>query len=271
MANIKTRKFGGDIRMWLRGSTPGQFTPVIPEPADPQGNQPIEANVLTFAYDRPDPTNITSKRRGNRYGQIIKSDQDPGTSSATVQLLEVPDIILPRLLHGLGVISDVAGGSVSGAAFVLPSTLALPMELPHKLLAADPAPVVKNQADDKTYAAGTDYTIDLRQGLLVIPVGSDIITDNETQLLLSYTYGAYQQTVIAGGGSPTQPYYITGDMEDRESGESGRLVIPHIDLGVADDVDWLSDTIIQPNLTGAIIIADGFSEPYKFTQYAAAA
>lgn len=263
MAQVQTRKFGGDIRMWKRGEA-GVLTPVIPEPADPQGNQPIEANVLTFGYDRPDPENITSKRRGNRYGQIVTSVQEPGTSSIAITLLEVPRTIVQRLVHGLGTITTVSAGSVSEDAFVLPANKTGPIKLPHKRLSSSPAPVIKNEAGDKTYVSGTDYTIDLMHGLLFIPAGSAILTDAETELELSYSYSGYVRNLMAGGGSPTEGFFITGDMEDRETGDNGLLMVPHADLGVTNDVDWFSDTIIQPELGGNIIMADGYDEPYTF-------
>jgi hypothetical protein len=269
MAQVQTRKFGGDIRLWKRGDA-GVLTPVIPEAADPQGNQPIEANVMTFAYDRPDPENITSKRRGNRYGQIVTSVQEPGTSSCNITLLEVPDSIVQRLVHGLGTITDVVGGSVSAGTLDLPANKTLPIKLPHKNLSASPAPVIENEAGDKTYVVGDDYRLDLVHGLLIIPSGSDIITDAETKLTVSYTYGGYRRNLIAGGGAPTEGFFITGDMEDRETGANGLLTIPHAELGVTNDVDWFSDTIIQPELGGNIIMADGYDAPYLFDLVTAA-
>lgn len=262
MAKVTTRKFAGDIRMWR--ITPEGKVPVIPEPNDPFGNQPIEANALIFGYEQPDPENILSKRTGARYNQIISSIQDPGQASIQLTLLEVPSALVPRLVHGIGAGEEEAGGTVTDDELELPEDLSVPFQLPHKKLKATPAPVVKDADGVKTYVEGDDYRIDLVNGLMFIPEDSDIIADEESKLLISYEHEACLVIKVQGGASPSEDFYITGDMEDRESGDRGLLVIPQCRLAVSNDVDWLSDSIIQPELNGPIMVADGHDAPYSF-------
>ena len=57
MAKPKVRQYAGDIRMWRIASN-GDRIPVIPEPSDPQGNQPIEVNAKTFSYEAGDEIKV---------------------------------------------------------------------------------------------------------------------------------------------------------------------------------------------------------------------
>lgn len=257
------RQFAGDIRFWEHGAD-GARVPVIPEPADAFGNQPIETNSLVFGYEAGDEISVVSKRRDARYNQPIHAETQPGTTNVTVTLLEVPPLILARMLFGEGTSAIVSSGAVSDAEHTI-ANADLPYQLPHRLLASSPAPVVKKGAE--TLVAGTDYTIDLRRGLLMPIAGGGI--EDEDELLVSYSYGAHVSTKIQGGAVPTKSFYIDGDMQDRISGENGELRIPQANLSVDGDVDWLSAEPIQVTLTGPVIVAAGESAPYTFESYKA--
>jgi hypothetical protein len=260
MANPQVRQFAGDIRFWERGEADA-LVPVIPEAADANGNQPIETNALTFTYEPGDEIRVVSKRRDARYNQPIHSEDLPGTTNVSATLLELPPLMLARILFGSGSTATVTAGSVTDAAFTATNP-AVPMQLPHRMLKATPAPVVKKGA--ATLIAGTDYTIDLRRGQLMAK-GSEIAADDA--LLVSYEYDAHVSTSIVGGATPTKDFYITGDMQDRISQENGELRIPKASLTVEGDVDWLSAEPIQATLVGPVVVADGESAPYTFVAY----
>jgi hypothetical protein len=127
--------------------------------------------------------------------------------------------------------------------------------------------VVKQGAT--TLVAGTDYDLDLRRGQIrVKAVGVDV---GDADVTISYSYDAQVSMHIVGGATPTKQFYITGDMEDRISGENGELRIPQVNLTVDGDVDWLSAEPIQATLTGDVLVAPGEIAPYTFTTYRAAA
>jgi len=264
MATPAVRQFAGDIRFWEIGAG-GARKPVIPEPTDPTGNQPIETNSLVFGYEAGDEVNVVSKRRGARYNQPIHSETQPGTTNVTTTLLEVPPLILARMLFGEGTSGVVSAGAVSAVAHTV-AVAGVPYQLPHRMLLASPAPVVSKDGDPLT--AGTDYVIDLRRGQLIAK--SNEITDG-TELAISYSYGAHVSTKIEGGATPTKSFYIDGDMEDRISGENGELRIPQANLTTDGDVDWLSAEPIQVTLTGPVIVAAGETAPYTFETYRASA
>ena len=258
------RQFAGDIRFWEQAAN-GDLIPVIPNAADPTGNQPIETNTLSFSYEAGDEQKVISKRRDARYNQPIHSETLPGTTSVSTTLLELPPLILARILFGVGSSAAVAAGSVTDAALAVPQ-IDVPIQLPHRMLLASPVPAVKKAS--MSLVAGTDYTIDLRRGQ--IQFKGSAVAAGDTDITISYSYAAHVSTHIVGGATPTKKFYITGDMEDRISGENGELRIPQVNLSVNGDVDWLSAEPIQAEMTGDAVIAAGESAPYTFTLYKAA-
>ena len=265
MANPKVRKFAGDLRFWQYGSG-AERLPVIPEASDAFGNQPIEQNTLVFSYEAGETTNVTSKRRDDRYGQITHSDSNPGTTAISITLLEVPPLILARMLYGSGTSGAVAAGAVTDVAYTAHSK-DVPIKLAHRYLLASPAPVVEKGGTP--LVAGTDYTIDGRQGLLIPKAGGDIESGDE--LTVSYSYDDYIRTAINGGATPNEKFHILGDVEDRISGENGLLRIPQVDLTVDGDVDWFSAEPIQVTLTGNVVFRSEESALYTFETYEQAA
>lgn len=258
------RQFAGDIRFWEQASN-GDLIPVIPAATDPTGNQPIETNTLSFSYEAGDEQKVISKRRDARYNQPIHSETLPGTTSVSATLLELPPLILARILFGEGSTATVASGSVTDAALAVPQ-IDVPIQLPHRMLADSPAPVVEKASTP--LVAGTDYVIDLRRGQIWFKGAA--VDAGDTDITISYSYDAHVSTHIIGGATPTKKFYITGDMEDRISGDNGELRIPQVNLSVNGDVDWLSAEPIQAEMTGDAVIAAGESAPYTFTLYKAA-
>lgn len=261
MAQPKIRKFAGDLRFWEFGAGLARVA-VIPEATDKFGNQPLEQNSLVFRYEAGDTTNITSKRRDDRYGQVLHSDVNPGITSVSIEAKEVPVPILARMLYGSGTTATVATGSVVDVAYTVTSK-DLPIKLAHRYIMAGPAPVVKEGAT--TLVAGTDYTIDNRTGML-IPLAGGAIADSDT-LLVSYTYDNYVATAISGGAEPNKSFHILGDVEDRISGENGLLRIPEASLTVDGDVDWFSDEPIAVTLTGPVVFRAEETALYTFEVY----
>ena len=257
----KVRQYAGDFRMWRKAAN-GMLTPVIPEPTDPQGNQPIEANAAAFSYEAGDEINVVSKRLDSRYNQPIYTDTLPGTTSLSLTLLEIPTAILARVLYGEGADASVTAGTVTDEAVTV-TDLARPVQLANRYLLTGPDPVVKKGAD--TLVAGTDYIIDRRRGQLTAVAGGDVTKDDA--LLVSYSYSALSATRILGGATPVESFYITGDLQDRISGERGELEIFDARLTVDGEVDWLSSEPISPVLTGVLIVPSEAPAPYVFTAY----
>ncbi|GAB3305638.1 phage tail tube protein [Luteimonas notoginsengisoli] len=258
MANPKVRQFAGDFRMW-RKAADGTLTPVIPEPADPFGNQPIETSSFNFGYEAGDEVTVKSKRRDSAYNQPIYSDQQPGVTSLSIGLLELPNAILARILRGEAANAAMVAGTVTDEAHTV-SSLAVPIRLAHKYVST----VVVTKGGSPL-VANTDYTVDLRRGH-VMPKASGDIAVNDA-LTISYAYAGVDGAKIEGGAIPQESFYITGDMQDRISGENGELEVFEARLGVEDDIDWLSAEPLAPVLTGNLIVPNGAPAPYVFETY----
>ncbi len=264
MANPKVRQFAGDFRMW-RKRPDGTFIPVIPEPTDPEGNQPIETNAASFSYEAGEQVTINSKRRGSRYNQPIHSDTLPGTTSISLTLLEVPPAILARVLYGDAADASIVAGSVTDEP-VLVTAKGAPITLDHRYISSSPA--LEVTAGGTPLVAGTDYTVDLRKGTLQIKDSASV--DVGDTVLVSYSHQAVDATRILGGATPTESFYITGDMEDRISGEQGYLEVFEAKLTVDGEVDWLAAEPLSPVLTGELLVPANAPAPYVFTVYKAA-
>lgn len=265
MAAVKIRQFAGDFRMW-RKANDATLTPVIPEATDVHKNQPVETNALTFTYEEGETITIPSKRRGTRYGQPVFSDAQPGTTEVSIQLLETPPAILARMLYGDAANADITGGTATAANFTV-TQLDAPMQLPHRYVKASPAPTVEFESDP--LVEGTDYTLDRRTGTLTILSGGTLgsTIDVDDVVVLNYQYESVTGTTILGGATPTESFFIAGDLEDRVSGEQGYLQVFEVKLSVDGEIDWLSAEPIQPTLTGIAIVPDGAPAPYKFDVY----
>ena len=262
MANPKVRQFAGDFRMWRKAAN-GDLIAVIPEPTDPYGNQPIETNLFQFGYEAGDEVVINSKRRGGRYNQPIHSDQLPGSTSLSIQLQELPTAILARILRGEAANAAVEAGTVTDEDFAV-ANATQPIQLPNVYVSQV---VVKK--GDVTLAAGTDYTVDLRRGQVLPKVGGAI--ESGDTVAISFSYAAVNGTLIQGGATPLESFYITGDLEDRISGEDGELTVYEARLGVDDDIDWLATEPLSPTLTGNLLVPAGAPAPYTFRVYEQAA
>lgn len=259
-------KFGGDVRLWRKAAN-GALTPVILEPADPTGNQPIEANAMVFSREEGETVEVASKRRGTRYNQPIYSEQEPGTTSMALTLLEVPPLILGRVLFGEAASEvTVSAGNVTEAP-VTGVVKDRPIQLPHRYLEASPAPVVEDGG--VALVAGVDYELDLRRGQLLIKAAG--VDPGATDITISYTYAGYSYIDIAGGGTPTETFYVTGDMENRVTGDDGELVVYEWRASVDGEVDLFGSEPISPTLTGPCIVPSDQNAPYNFRVIKAAA
>jgi hypothetical protein len=265
----KVRQYSGNIRMW-RIAVNGALSAVIPVSDDPQGNQPIEANATAFTYEEGDSVQIVSKQNGARYNQPIYDEQLPGTNGLNLQLLEMPAAILARVLRADMAESSVTAGAVVDAPHAV-ADLVKPVQLAHRYLLASPTPVIKLGAD--TLEAGTDYLLERRTGKVTPVAGGALAaaieadSDGSVTILASYSYPALHSTEFLGGAKPREKFYITGDMQDRISGEYGDLEIFEANLGPDGDIDWLATEPLQPNLTGPLLAPAGAPAPYKFTTY----
>jgi len=258
MAAPKVRQFAGDFRMWRKAQN-GDLIPVIPESSDPFGNQPIETNLFQFGYEAGDEVVINSKRRGGRYNQPLHSDQLPGSTSLSIQLQELPTAILARILRGDAADAAVSAGTVTEENFSVGNATHT-IQLPNVYVSE-----VVVQKGGAALVAGTDYAVDLRRGQVIPLVGGSIAAGD--QLSISYSYAAVDGTLIQGGATPLESFYITGDMEDRISKEDGELTVYEARLGVEDDIDWLATEPLSPTLTGRLLVPDGAPAPYTFRVY----
>lgn len=157
----------------------------------------------------------------------------------------------------------MSAGNVTDEAYTITNATA-PVQLPHVYVSA-----VTVEKGGTALVAGTDYAVDLRRGQ-VIPLPAGGIANGDA-LSISYSYAAVNGTLIQGGATPLESFYISGDLEDRISGEDGELTVYEARLGVDDDIDWLATEPLSPTLTGSLLVPAGAPAPYTFRVYEQAA
>lgn len=258
------RQLAGDFRFWEITET-GRV-PVNPDPDDPQGNRPLELDAKVFGYEAGEETNILSKRRDGRYNQILHNETLPGTPTVQLTALESPERIAALLFSGAITTADVQSGSVTEITHEVPA-IDVPFQLPHRMLLASPAPVIEKVGtpSNTPLVAGTDYEIDLRRGQITFL--AQVAPGDEIEV--SYSYAAHKQYTIVGGTTPTRAFYLTGDVQDRISGEDMELRVPRVNLSVNGDVDLLAAEPMKPQFSGPIVLAPGESSPYTLSGYKA--
>ena len=110
---------------------------------------------------------------------------------------KLENLSLDNMAIGLyGSVAQVAGGTV---AIGSPETITIPRGTKGKRFAlANPdisTVIVKDSAGTVTHVAGTDYTLDAKNGVIIIPEsGSAIVTaaaSADTSIKVTYTYAAY--------------------------------------------------------------------------------
>lgn len=258
-------KFAGDVRLWRKNAN-GTMTPVIAEPADITGNQPVEANAMVFSREEGETVEVTSKRRGNRFNQPIYSEQEPGTTSMSLTLLEVPPLIFARVMYGEAAAEVVVAPGTVTDAVVAGVVKGRPIQLPHRYLDSTVAP----EFDDGGVAMveGTDYRLDLRRGQLTILKAG--VADGDTDITASYSYDGYTYIDISGGGTPTETFYVSGDMENRVTNEDGELLVYEWRASIDGEVDLFGSEPISPTLTGPCVVPSDQDAPYRFRTIKAA-
>jgi hypothetical protein len=263
----KVMQFEGDIRMWQVDATTRVKTPVNAAIDDVFGNTPVEASAAIFSYTAGDTRQVVSKRR-DRYNQPIFSDQDPGASGISLTLVAIPPMILARMFYGDAAETSVSTGSATAEAISADdTTVTTPIQLSHKYVKASPAPVVKKDSD--TLIEGTDYTLDLRRGLVIPKSGGAIVAGDD--LAVDYSYTGYELISIRGGVKPTENFYITGDMLNRPDKSDLSIEIDQANLSNDGDVDLFSADPITVTLKGTLVTIEGATEPYRTKQYTPAA
>ncbi len=184
-----------------------------------------------------------------------------------MQLLETPVPILARALFGDAANADITTGTVVDGSLTV-DRLDAPIQLAHRFVKASPTPTIETAAA-VALVAGTDYVLDLRTGTVTIlsagTVGATIAVGDA--LTVNYGYETITGTRILGGAVPTKSFFITGDMEDRVSGEQGYLQVFEANLGVDGDIDWLSAEPLQPTLKGTALVPATAPAPYTFDVY----
>lgn len=234
---------------------------------------PIECDAFTPGRSTEDGEETRSKKRAT-IDQIIDSEPGAVTPSLSMNFKEIPTELLALAFAAEPSALAVGSGTVSEGGLVI--RRAGVYQLPHRNLASSPAPVVTEDEDDTptVYAAGDDYIIDHRIGLIRIVPGGAIATalaaaqdlDPSATLTLqvSYTYSSFTATEFIGETVRQAELAVLFDGINRKSGKDLTVEYWRVQVPAPDDIfDLLSSDLITLTIEGTPITPSGKTGPFR--------
>ena len=239
---------------------------------------PIECDAFVPGRSTEESEDTRSKKR-DTYDQIIDSEPGAVTPSLRMVFKEVPTELLALAFASSPSAITVAGSTVVEAETVI-SRVGV-YQLPHRNLATSPAPVITEDADTDpvVYAAGDDYVIDHRIGLIrIVPGGAiatalaaaqDLDPDATLTLRRSYTYTSFSATEFVGETVRRADLAVLFDGQNRKSGKDLTTEYWHVQVPAPDDIfDLLSSELISLELEGTPITPPGKTGPFRVLKVA---
>ncbi len=201
------------------------------------------------------------KGRSN-YGQVINSATLPGKTTLAATLSEVDRDTLALAFLGSASGADQAAGTVAaGSPEAIVARVGRYVELAHENVSSL---VVKNEAEDTTYAEGSDYEFSARLGMFkALPGGS--IADGAV-LHLSYSYGSVSRSRIIAADSPIIRARVVLDGINYANEKDVKVVVDRVRLKPASAVDFLADDFLPLELEGLCEV-EGTGSPFEIFYY----
>lgn len=206
------------------------------------------------------------------YGQIL----DEATIKQPNQLEIVVDTVDPTNL-ALALLGDtsvliVEAGSVSAQSYTAYENGRIDLGFLNVL--EDPAIVVTNDAEDVTYAAGTDYILYPRLGHLAVVAGGAIATaidaaeENFVPIKASFSYGATAGTTVLGGVNPSLKGRFFLDGKNQATGEDILVDVDEANMAPTSEVDFMQENFVPLTLQGSMRLLPGKASPYTVRELA---
>lgn len=121
---------------------------------------------------------------------------------------------------------------------------------------------VKNSSDANVDAAAYQINADL--GMIMILESSSTIMEG-SEIKVSFKTQAKQGFKIDAGTVASWDLEVRVVGENRVTGKTGILHIPHMSVGADSEIDWFSDEFAESSFSGNVI-KSGSNAPYSFTE-----
>lgn len=217
---------------------------------------PINCSSLTFGQEDGETVNRTSYRKDMR-GQALDSIVNPGTQTVSFTTDEAGS----AEMYAFAVLGSTADVSQSSGDVTDEAVTIVTVGKWHKLAAHNiSSVVVQDDTDTTTYTLGTDYDLDLENGLIKALSGGSIAADDV--LHVDYTKAAVtgERVSAAQASSITCKMHLFGNNEANDKQLRG--VVYKAVLSPDGDQEFVGDDFVQISMSGTMTTPDGYSTPY---------
>lgn len=195
------------------------------------------------------PANETKERQSNRLGQTGKTRGSVGRTLATE--LKIGFNAANADLYAALFLGTSGALSVTGGTATAESVTSMEHDKPYKLAHENISALT---VTGKTL--GTDFEIvDAKLGL-VRTLSTGTIANNATTSF-NYTYTAFTGTRVNIGTESKLDVKLLGNVKNRETGVSSRMVVPQVTLSPSSDINLIDNEYATAEVTGKCVLRTG--------------
>lgn len=209
---------------------------------------------------------VRESRMRNTYGQALDALTAPAPYTVTFTTDTISREVLRALFLGLDTDINVASGSFTGTEITARVGKWVPVG---EVMLASAGLTVTDGAST-TYAEGTDYLVDLRNGAILALEGGGI--DDGDTISVSGSYGGRSGFKISAGRREaiTAAFLLDGrSLRPEDSGKVIRWKADRINFRPAGGNDLMSQEWLSAQFSGTILIPQGADEPFTYEEYEA--
>lgn len=237
---------------------------------------PLECESFQPKREDGDKIELKSKRR-DIYDQTIFSETAAGSALLAMSFKDIRSN-----LFGLAFAAEPTSLTYAAAAItdevVSVAKAGTLYSLSKRNVKTSPLAVVKDNTGVTTYVAGTDYTLDVRLGMIAIVAGGAIDTALITlqavtpgaalPIKVSYSYNAFAGESYNGEAVTEAKFAVFFDGKNRISKKDISVEYYEVNIKApADGMDLLSSELITVELEGTAVTPAGKASPSKILRH----
>lgn len=229
------------------------------------GYFPYVLNATAFTLQEEDGEAIQriSRMRDNP-GRVLEEEREEGETQIGLTVDTISKELLEIAFRGEATAFDESSGSESSETI----TALLGKDVPLANVLLSDVVVTDGGTSPTTYVAGTDYVIDVRNGLFRAIDGGAIT--NEQEVSVAYTFGARKGFRIPGGTRRFRNVALLFDGRSRRQADTGkiyRVQVHKCSLRMQNELELQQEGFMSFDFTGPAVQHPSFSNLYDYEEY----
>lgn len=228
----------------------------------------VKASLATGVVGDNNALNWEAVNTGIGGNAITVELLDPSANDATLSIVVTDNAIAVNLATDAGGVITSTGLEVLAAAMADSNVTNL-VNVTHTT-GSDGSGVVTalavaNLTSGSGFVEGTDYTVNKRDGFIIIPVTSTIPDGSDQPI--AYTYAAYKGFKVDGATLPsiTVPIKLNG-VNLAKDNTPVEVIIRKVLLSPSKGVDLMSDDFVVLEFEGVAQLVEGETSPFTYTE-----